>query len=188
MTCKTRSRRCDKNDKSQARSGKSSSPNKSRSLSYDYANHRSKIDSSNLPKRTVYKVNELMNLLQSLNLVTKKWSISLNSEKLRTICKHIKRIFKPEDNIKDSRKMKIIHEICSHQIQFQEETLSGLVNKNATDLQSSKELIAKDAMIIINEIPDVDLDVSNNSIEEIQFQEKYNDPQFQELLNTLKKL
>lgn len=84
--------------------------------------------------------------------------------------------------------MKIIHEICSHQIQFQEETLSGLVNKNATDLQSSKELIAKDAMIIINEIPDVDLDVSNNSIEEIQFQEKYNDPQFQELLNTLKKL
>ena len=55
-------------------------------------------------------------------------------------------------------------------------------------INDSKEQIVKDAMLILNEIPETDLNISNNSIEEINYTEKYQDPEFQNLLLSLKRL
>jgi hypothetical protein len=42
--------------------------------------------------------------------------------------------------------------------------------------------------VILNEISGEDLDISNISIEEASFYENYNDPEFQSLLMTLKRM
>lgn len=63
-----------------------------------------------------------------------------------------------------------------------------MVSKNGADLQSSKEQITKDALLIITEIAETDLNISSNSIEEAHYYEKYSDPDFQGLILSLKRM
>lgn len=90
---------------------------------------------------------------------------------------------------KDAVKLQLIRDIISKQICYQEEALSKvLTNTIGSDPNLTKEKMAKDAMMLLSELPEADLNVSHSSVEEAQYFEHYHDSEFQDLMTLIKRL
>lgn len=188
---KSKSRRRSKIGKGRSRSRSGSGVNKSRFMSKEVNRRQSKCKQTENRQSSNQKSDPFVQFMQYLThkgLINDSWSQNLDQILAHKLSKQAMKLFNNKSGSKESTKIKIINEICDNQIWFQEETLSNLVNKESSDLQSSKEHIIKDAMTILNEIPETDLNMSNNSIEEVQYHERYEDPEFQNLLASLKRL
>lgn len=90
---------------------------------------------------------------------------------------------------KDEVKLQLIRDIISKQIWYQEEALEKVLkNTIGSDPNLTKEKMTQDAMMLLNELPESDLNLSHSSIEEAQYFEHYHDLEFQDLMTLIKRL
>lgn len=130
-----------------------------------------------------------MNYLADHGIISYKWQESVGSKLFKKIREKADMVFNFYSSTKEFMKIKLIKEILEKQTLYQEDTLSKIINKGTDwEKDSPKSKLAKDAVVILNELSGQDLDISNTSIEEASFYENYNDPEFQSLLMTLKRM
>lgn len=113
----------------------------------------------------------------------------MSKQRVTQFTQKAEELFNAYTNSKETLKLKLIKEILNKQIVFQEDAITKLFRSGAgSDRALRKESMTKDAMLILNEIHENDLNISNTSIEEAAYYENYNDPEFQNLLLILKRL
>ena len=131
----------------------------------------------------------MINYLSAYGIVTKDWNNLVNNENFKILKARITKLFKYVFTDKETKKIKLIKDILDKQITFQEEALAKVLKKQTIGNKLEKEKqITQDAIVILNEISEIDLNISWTSYEEAKYYENYGDPEFQELITLLKRL
>lgn len=132
---------------------------------------------------------EIINFLSAYGVVVQEWNQYITNENFRVLKSRIEKLFKNVFTDKERNKIKLIKAILDHQITFQEEALTKVLKKQAVgNKKLEKERITQDAIIILNEISENDLNMSSTSYAEAKYYENYEDPDFQNLIELLKRL
>lgn len=132
---------------------------------------------------------DFINYLCSHGIVDYQWNEHVSKQRVRQFAQKAEELFNACTHSKETLKLKLIKEVLNKQIVFQEDAITKLFRNGAgSDRVLRKENLTKDAMLILNEIHENDLNISSTSIEEAAYYENYNDPEFQNLLLMLKRL
>lgn len=158
--------------------------------------HRKKNRVKSIPKseriqksKIETSIYEIINYLSAYGVVIKDWNQWVTNERFKVLKSRVAKLFKNVFTDKETKKIQLLKDIWDSQITFQEEALTKVLKKQTIgNKKLEKERITQDAIMILNEISENDLNMSSTSYAEAKYYENYDDPDFQSLIELLKRL